>query len=303
MVIGLDSGFSTEEKLDFIRTIRHNLTCYLAEIGVQCQRQQGIPTLLPGNKAFADQLIEGSRRAEMEFTQDLVSKSKAFWSDPAVQTIWSRRSTVQVPESTAYFMDRIDIIGREDYVPTDEDILKVRTRTTGILEREFSSDGQKFLLLDVGGQRSERKKWINCFDGVTAVLFLSAINEYDMKVFEDERTNRLDEALNLFEEVSNLPVFAKTTFVLFLNKEDLFREKIKNVPLSTCFKDYTGDNSYEDAAAFIKAKFLARLKNPDRPIVVHLTCATDTAKTLVVFEAVKETIIRQNLMMSGLAVH
>jgi hypothetical protein len=43
-----------------------------------------------------------------------------------------------------------------------------------------------FLLIDVGGQRSERKKWIHCFEGVQAIFFLAAISEYDQKLMEDE---------------------------------------------------------------------------------------------------------------------
>ena len=41
-------------------------------------------------------------------------------------------------------------------------------------------------MFDVGGQRSERKKWIHCFEGVTAIIFCVAMSEYDMMLAEDE---------------------------------------------------------------------------------------------------------------------
>lgn len=41
-------------------------------------------------------------------------------------------------------------------------------------------------MFDVGGQRSERKKWIHCFEGVTAIIFIVAMSEYDLTLAEDQ---------------------------------------------------------------------------------------------------------------------
>lgn len=41
-------------------------------------------------------------------------------------------------------------------------------------------------MFDVGGQRSERKKWIHCFEGVTAIIFCVALSDYDLVLAEDE---------------------------------------------------------------------------------------------------------------------
>lgn len=51
-------------------------------------------------------------------------------------------------------------------------------------------DGTIFEMYDVGGQRNERKKWIHCFDSVTAIIFVAALSEYDQVLFEDASTNR-----------------------------------------------------------------------------------------------------------------
>ena len=52
-------------------------------------------------------------------------------------------------------------------------------KTTGIVKIEFRIRHRIFHMFDVGGQRSERKKWIHCFDNVTAVLFVISLSEYD----------------------------------------------------------------------------------------------------------------------------
>ena len=52
-------------------------------------------------------------------------------------------------------------------------------------------------MFDVGGQRSERKKWIHCFEGVTAIIFCVALSGYDLVLAEDEEMNRSDSLVNL----------------------------------------------------------------------------------------------------------
>lgn len=66
------------------------------------------------------------------------------------------------------------------------------------------------------------------------------MSEYDQKLYEDETTNRMFEALKLFRDICNSRWFKDTAIILFLNKKDIFINKIKKVPLSVCFKDYTG---------------------------------------------------------------
>ena len=95
-------------------------------------------------------------------------------------------------------------------------------------------------MFDVGGQRSERKKWIHCFENVTAVIFLAAISEYDQVLVEDDTMNRVQEALTLFDSICNSKWFTSTSMILFLNKIDLFRDKLGKAPLKDYFPDYSG---------------------------------------------------------------
>jgi guanine nucleotide-binding protein subunit alpha len=74
----------------------------------------------------------------------------------------------------------------KNYIPGDQDILRARLRTTGISETIFDTGNMTFRMFDVGGQRSERKKWIHVFDNVQVVLFLVAISGFDHVLVEDK---------------------------------------------------------------------------------------------------------------------
>jgi guanine nucleotide-binding protein G(i) subunit alpha len=95
-------------------------------------------------------------------------------------------------------------------------------------------------MFDVGGQRSERKKWIHCFEAVTSIIFCVALSEYDQVLLEESKQNRMLESLILFESVINSRWFARSSIILFLNKIDLFKIKLAKVPLEGYFPDYTG---------------------------------------------------------------
>lgn len=84
----------------------------------------------------------------------------------------------------SYFQD-IDRLFAEDYIPDDQDILCSRFKTTGIVETIFDLGTYTCRMFDVGGQRSERKKWIHCFENVNCLLFLVAISGYDQCLLED----------------------------------------------------------------------------------------------------------------------
>lgn len=83
-------------------------------------------------------------------------------------------------------MDDVDRLWAEGYVPNDQDLLRCRLRTTGITETVFDLAQLTYRMFDVGGQRSERKKWIHCFENVNCLLFLVAISGYDQCLVEDK---------------------------------------------------------------------------------------------------------------------
>lgn len=88
--------------------------------------------------------------------------------------------------------------------------------------------------------------------------------------------------------------------ILFLNKRDLFSEKILAKPIRSYFPDYDGvDGDYNSGVKYFVNKFISKSKTPDKQIYSHVTCATDTANVRVVFDACKDIILRENLKNSG----
>jgi GTPase SAR1 family protein len=231
---------------------------------------------------------------------DNVQHFKRLWADPAILRAYEGRSKFQLPDSAQYYFDRLDTICQPDYIPCEQDIYRTRVKTSGIVVADFLVDGNNFKMIDVGGQRNERKNWIACFEGVTAVLFFGVLSEYDLVLSEDDSQNRMVETLTLFEEICNSIYFVKTAMILMLNKRDSFQEKILKVPLTACplFKDYTGPNTYEAGVELIQETFHARAKN--KLIYTHITCATDTNNMKVVLDAVKDIVIRTALNDFGL---
>ena len=82
-----------------------------------------------------------------------------------------------------------------------------------------------------------------CLD-VTAIIFCVSLSAYDLVLAEDEEMNRMHESMRLFDSICNNRWFIDTAIILFLNKTDLFQQKIQYSPLNMCFPDYTGPNTY-----------------------------------------------------------
>ena len=88
--------------------------------------------------------------------------------------------------SLLYFFSDLDRLFDPAYVPTEQDIIQCRARTIGITETTFSLRDHEMLMVDVGGQKSERRKWIHCFQDVTSILFLVSLSGYDQCLVEDK---------------------------------------------------------------------------------------------------------------------
>jgi guanine nucleotide-binding protein G(i) subunit alpha len=154
-------------------------------------------------------------------------------------------------------------------------------------------------MFDVGGQRSERKKWIHCFENVTSIIFCVALSEYDQVLLEEASQNRMMESLLLFDSVVNSRWFMRTSIILFLNKVDIFKQKLGRSPLGSYFPDYSGGNDVNKAAKYLLWRF-NQVNRAHLNLYPHLTQATDTSNIRLVFAAVKETILNNALKDSGI---
>lgn len=289
-------GYPESERKTFTSIIYNNIITSMKTLCTHSDTYGPVSAENAGSKGLIENELKGDEEIDLKLGGHLV----ALWNDSGIRATYEQRSHYQLTDSANYFFDRLEEVQQDNYIPSEQDVLRSRVRTTGIVENEFDIDGNQFKMFDVGGQRNERKKWIHCFENVTAVLFVAAISEYDQVLYEDENTNRIVEALNLFEEICNSRWFRETSMILFLNKRDLFADKCKKVSLSVCFPDYTGDDSYEAGVEFLQEQFEQKNRNPDKQVYTHVTCATDTDNISAVFNAVKDIIIRKSLNEAGL---
>jgi len=243
-----------------------------------------------------------------------------MWSDPEYQEVWSQRSHFQLQDTWheyAESMKSYPAWGGDAWVPSMEDVLKSRVRTTGIVDELFNvptgtatggSDKKKnfikLRMLDVGGQRNERRKWLHCFEGVTSVIFVVSLSEYDQTLFEDSTKNRLQESLELFQEISNSTWFKDSALILFFNKMDLFEEKYlkRKVPLNETglFPSApVGEPNVDVAKAWFEKMFRDQLEDKSRTIYVFWTTATDTSIMQAVMRSSSQHILRVNLKGAG----
>ena len=235
-----------------------------------------------------------------------------------MQKVFKRANEIQLSDSTKYFFGEIDRIGAPDYLPSVADILRAREATTGIHEFIFVLKDAIFRMLDVGGQRSERRKWIHCFESVCTIVFIASCSEYDQSLIEEEGMNRMAESVALFEQIINYEWFSTASIILFLNKMDILREKVLTSHLKTFFPEFSGkQGDYEDAMKYIQNKYIERkpaaMKKSEEDkksakaqdddaadVFTHFTCATDTDNITKVMESVKATILRNHLQKYNL---
>jgi hypothetical protein len=296
MITIYGTGFPEAERVTYEPIIFNNIIMSMQTL-VAAAPQHGGPVRCTDALEVVRDLPQ-----DTPINQQNVGYFKALWADAGIQRAFENRSKFQLTDSAKYFFDKLDTVATPGYIPSEQDVLRSRVRTTGIVENNFEVDGNKFKMFDVGGQRNERKKWIHCFENVTAVLFIGVLSEYDLVLYEDETMNRMEETLNLFDEICNSRWFRETSIILFLNKRDVFAEKITKVPLKACpvFSEYNGANTYEAGCELIETTFQSKNRNPEKIIYSHLTCATDTSNVAAVFDAVKDIIIRRSLGEAGL---
>merc|ERR1719295_899531 len=239
---------------------------------------------------------------DLEINNKIARHISILWDDNGIRNTFELRGKLSVPDSCSHFFENVKKIAKPDYIPSDKDILLVRKRTTGIIEEHFVIKGTKFHIFDVGGQRNERKKWIHCFENVTAVIFVASLSCYDETLLEDDDVIVMHETLTLFEEICNSRWFQSTSFILFLNKRDLFEEKILKKALTDCFPEYNGSTTdFDECYGFIKRQFEAKNKSlTNKHIYTHCTCATDKDNVERVFNDVQHIVIQCALNSSGL---
>ncbi|XP_059483749.1 guanine nucleotide-binding protein subunit alpha homolog isoform X1 [Neocloeon triangulifer] len=299
--------FEPEIVKEFQVTIYQNIVRGM-KVLVDARQKLNIPWENPKNSPFGQHLLRYDNLVVLDSHtfQDYAPSIKRLWMDSAIRQAFDRRREFQLSDSVKYFLDNMDRISRLDYQPVNQDILHARKATKGISEFIIPINNIPFRFVDVGGQRSQRQKWFQCFDSVTSILFLVSSSEYDQVLVEDRKTNRLDESRNIFDTIVNNVVFKGVSIILFLNKTDLLYAKLRSrqSDISQHWPNFVGDpyslTDVQVCSQWIFNVFMYKLfretkRDRVRPLFHHFTTAVDTENIKVVFNAVKDTILHKNL--------
>ena len=288
------TGFSNEDRYSFKNLIYQNT--FMA-VQSMIEAMDALYITYHNSKNIENaELVRSTDYQTITTLDPYVEAIGDLWADPGIRQCYSQRREYQLLDSSKYFLESLHRISAADYLPTLQDILRVRVPTSGILEYTFDLQDVHFRIVDVGGQRSERRKWIHCFEDVASIIFLTALSEYDQILFESDNENRLEESMALFRVIITYPWFEYTSTILFLNKKDLLEEKIVFSHLADYFPQFDGPQLDVIAARnFILQMFLDLNPDPQKIIYSHFTCATDTKNIRFVFSAVKDTIVQRNL--------
>lgn len=316
-------GYTDQERYEKVRDIKSNVRDIIMSVieamdklqpRVQISDAENVPRAHYIRDVVSQKTFDG-------FTQEFFDTVSILWKDAGVQAMLTRSNEYQLIDSAAYFMQthKLAEISRPDYKPSDQDILWCRVLTNGIFETKFVVDKVNFHMFDVGGQRSERRKWIQCFNDVTAIVFVVSSSSFDTAIREDGKTNCLQESLELFENIWTNRWLQSVSVILFLNKQDTLRQKVEGgkrvedyFPEFATYRAPPPDESdksereketelYTRAKYFVRDLFVriskATESDPRHPhyLYSHFTTAIDTNNIERVFNSCRDIIQREHL--------
>ena len=290
-------GFNDDERNGMTQVVKVNLISDIKTL---------VEAIQSDGQNVADDLeekvdsINDLQLNDEDLNDDVAQDILDVWHDPAIKNAYQQNNSIGLGDNASFFLDSTKRIAKEKYVPTDEDILKSRIRTSGISSLQFKINNSiKTELVDVGGQKCERSKWQRCFQGVDYLIFVVSLSDFNQSMFEDETMKRTQDSIQLFQNTANSPVFAQKPIFLVLNKTDVFEKKLKEFPeqFKETYTDFDGDTSDVNACIeHVKQTFLREL-SPDRNKEVAWvesipTCAMDQNSVRNLFQNIAKKVVK-----------
>ncbi|ELU42003.1 putative G-protein alpha subunit [Rhizoctonia solani AG-1 IA] len=180
------NGYTREELMVYRYTIYKNL---VESAIVSAMGKIGVDPVEPINRQYAEEIGSFELPKDIDsysLPESLATAIESVWKDPIIAQVMDRSNEFYLMDSAGYFFAQVQRICSKGYVPNENDVLRARAKTTGITETRFNMGQLSIHMFDVGGQRSERKKWIHCFEAVTSIIFCVALSEYDQVLLEEK---------------------------------------------------------------------------------------------------------------------
>ncbi|KAJ6590515.1 guanine nucleotide binding protein, alpha subunit [Mycena vulgaris] len=254
-----------------------------------------------------------NEKAEELQTRRILSACAAdivtLWAAPEVQQ-GLRDRDITLQEQSGFFLDEVERVCRDDYIPTSDDILRARVHTVGpeehVINMESASENvRSWTVYDMGGSTSQRVAWAQFFDDVHVIIFLAPISAFNETLAENHSVNRLADSLKLWRTICSNKLLISVEFILFLNKVDILTRKlhsgIRFAEHVTSFRNKPNDPKevikyLSDAFATINQTYSPRKRRMHR----HVTCAIDTKATSVVINDIREVILLNALTATNI---
>ena len=294
------SPYNIIERRTWASRIRSNILSDLLLCARRAQRRVG----QPGAPAVDQALIDALVAAPLGSIAEQVSAIKKALASSAVGCRCNdsiEHFSAQMP----YFHDHMDRIATEDYSASDQDILYCPSSTLGVTTYDFNANGTEFHVVDCGGQRSQRRKWLRFFSEATAVLFVSSLDDYWHAQSGDEQRNKLRESIETFAETINSKALQDRCVCLFLNKTDLLEDSLKTRPFRRFFPSFDADKDAENpehVIAFVKGLFEACNKSTRRArqLFVTATCVGNKQSSVDLAATIKRAVMDDVAKEGGL---
>jgi len=296
-------GFTEEEKNNQRQIVLYNIILGLQELIKQAEKEEY--PIDPNNLKHC-RYFKQLDSIETEWTEKIARKASILWLDPGIQKAFREDSHFQTQISHIdHFMGNLERITAQNYVPTNEDMLRARQRTSGEQTTVFIHEKIKYELYDCGGQKPERGKWeeiINSKESVSAIIYFVALDEYNVESFEEPEKTKMQISLEAWRDIIKSETIKERdiTVLLFLNKIDLLTKKLLNseerAEFGNIYPQYSGDG-IDSATESVKKKFLEYSK--DRDVSTHVICALDTGLMELIFKTIKTTVFNARLLTAG----
>ncbi|KAF8913503.1 guanine nucleotide binding protein, alpha subunit [Mucidula mucida] len=232
---------------------------------------------------------------------------------PDIRTLYESASrSVHIEETSGFFLNDLERVCASDYVPSDDDVVRARLRTTGVQEWRirFSGSqaaglhpdfGRDWVIYDVGGCRTMRHAWLPFFENINAIIFLAPLSPFDLPLSEDPTMNRLDDTMRIWRFIVATKLLSRTTLIVFLNKCDLLKRKLRSgAQFGRYVTNYSGENEIGPVVKWMRDKFkdLSKAHAPSdavRAVYLYPTSVTDTKATAITLRTVHDGILRDHL--------
>nr|XP_021523216.1 guanine nucleotide-binding protein G(olf) subunit alpha [Aotus nancymaae] len=303
------NGFNPEEKKQKILDIRKNVKDAIVTIvSAMSTIIPPVPLANPENQFRSDYIKSIAPITDFEYSQEFFDHVKKLWDDEGVKACFERSNEYQLIDCAQYFLERIDSVSLVDYTPTDQDLLRCRVLTSGIFETRFQVDKVNFHMFDVGGQRDERRKWIQCFNGDFYALSRKWGYSFNLATSVLEHFHIL-----VYVKFVYLFLFFRwlrtISIILFLNKQDMLAEKVLagKSKIEDYFPEYANYTVPEDGKISehilmiekcthcLLQRISTATGDGKHYCYPHFTCAVDTENIRRVFNDCRDIIQRMHL--------